>query len=252
MSETTEAPATEPTETPNPAPAEGAQATETPAAPEQQETAPAAPEAPHKEDWREQRIRALTAKHAAEVERARALEERLEALTRAAQPQTTGAAPQGAQAPAAAPQNDMEAMVQQEVARRQFDEACNNTYSAGKAKFQDFDDAVKGFSLIGGAPKPFLEAVTSLDHGADVFYALGKDPGEAVRIIGLPPAKQAIELARLEAKITAPPPPKPVSRAPSPISPIAPGNEIDENIEPDPSENPKAYMAWVRKRVAQR
>ena len=111
---------------------------------------------------------------------------------------------------------------------------------------------MKGFTLIGGAPKPFLEAVTALEHGADVFYALGKDPGEAIHIIGLPPAKQAIALAKLEAKLTAPPPPKAVSRAPSPISPIAPGNEVDENAEPDPAENPKAYMAWVAKRVARR
>jgi hypothetical protein len=191
----------------------------------------------------------VTAQREAERERVKALEERVEALIRA---QGQSAAPATQPTAPAVPQGDMEAMVAAEVTRRQFDEACNNTYSAGKHKFQDFDDAVKGFSLIGGAPKPFLEAVTALDHGADVFYTLGKDPGEAIRIINLPPAKQAIELARLEAKITAPPPPKPVSRAPSPISPIATGHEVDENAEPDPAENPKAYMAWVSKRVARR
>jgi len=249
MSETTEAPAPEATETPNPAPTEATQATEAPAAPAAPEAEPAAPATPPKEDWREQRIRALTAKHAAEAERVRALEERLEALTRAQQAQAPETAPKPVQT---APQGDIEALVAAEASRREFDKACNDTYSAGKGKFADFDEAVKGFNLIGGAPKQFLEAVTSLDHGADVFYALGKDPGEAIRIIGLPPAKQAIELARMEAKITAPPAPKPVSRAPSPISPIATGHEIDENAEPDPAENPKAYMAWVGKRVARR
>jgi hypothetical protein len=226
---------------------EGAQTTEAPATPEVA-AEPAAPQAPPEEDWREKRIRVLTAQKAAEAERVRQLEERLEALTRA-QTQNTQATGTAAPAAPAAPQTDMEAAVAAEVARRQFDEACNTTYSNGKAKFQDFDDAVKGFSLIGGAPRPFLEAVTALDHGADVFYALGKDPGEAIRIIGLPPAKQAIELARMEAKLTAPPPPKPVSRAPSPISPIAPGNEIDENAEPDVDVDPVRWARWASKRI---
>jgi hypothetical protein len=246
MSETIEAPATEATDTPIPAPVEGAQTTEAPAAPAAPEPDRTAPEAAPKEDWREQRIRALTAKNAAESERVRALEERLEALIRA-QPKPEGAAP----AAPAQPSN-MEAMVAAEVDRRRFDEACNSTYSAGKAKFPDFDAAVGGFNLIGGAPPAFLKAVTALDHSADVFYTLGKDPSEAMRVMALPPERMAIELARMEAKITAPPPPKPISRAPSPISPIAAGHEIDENAEPDIDADPVRWMKWAGKKVARK
>jgi hypothetical protein len=146
----------------------------------------------------------------------------------------------------------MDARVKAEVARQQFQEAADRTWHTGKAKYPDFDIATKGYELAGGITPQFAEAIVALEHGADVFYSLGKDPSEAMRIIAMSPTKQAIELARLEAKITAPPAPKPVSRAPSPISPIAAGHEVDENAEPDPAENPKAYMAWVSKRVARR
>jgi hypothetical protein len=101
MSETIEAPATEATDTPIPGAVEGAQTTEAPAAPAAPEPDRTAPEAAPKEDWREQRIRALTAKNAAESERVRSLEERLEAAGNARSAEQHGGDGCGRSGPAA-------------------------------------------------------------------------------------------------------------------------------------------------------
>lgn len=61
--------------------------------------------------------------------------------------------------------------------------------------------------------------ITSMENGADVAYYLGQHLEEAQRIFALPPVRQAVELGKLEAKLTAPKP-VPVSKAADPIKPL--------------------------------
>ena len=115
---------------------------------------------------------------------------------------------------------------QQLVQAQRFNENCNATYQKGKEKFQDFDDSVQGYSLLGGLQdkRDFLEAVTSLPNGDAVFYHLGKNLDEASRVLSLSPVHMAVELTRLADKLKATPA---VSRAPAPIKPIGGAGKAD-------------------------
>lgn len=126
---------------------------------------------------------------------------------------------------------------EQMLAQRRFVEEGERVYNAGKAKYADFDDALGAYQLLGGAPTDYIDAVQSLPNGEEVYYALGKNPDEAARVMKLPPVKMALELAKISAKISAP---KPVSKVPAPISPV----DGTSRGEPDPD---KMSMAeWVK------
>ena len=60
------------------------------------------------------------------------------------------------------------------------------------------------------------------DLGAELLYALAKNPVECQRIAGLEPRKAELALARLEARLETPstPPQKRASAAPAPIAPV--------------------------------
>jgi hypothetical protein len=64
------------------------------------------------------------------------------------------------------------------------------------------------------------EAIRAADNGPDVLYYLGSNPKEAERISRLPPAIQAKEIGKIEAKLDNDPPVKKSSSAPAPISPV--------------------------------
>jgi hypothetical protein len=123
-----------------------------------------------------------------------------------------------------------------------FTDACNKVYEAGVSAHPDFDEAVRGIGMLTGGqpPRAFLDAVTALPDGAQVYYHLGKNLDEAARIINLPPVRMAVELAKLSGK-----PAKSVSRAPAPIQPV---NGAARG-EPDPDKMPMSE--WVRWREEQ-
>lgn len=138
---------------------------------------------------------------------------------------------------------DVERLVEQRATAREFNDACNSTYDAGVSKYADFDEAVKTYSLLGGPPPAFLEAVTSLgkDDGAKVFYDLGKDPDEAARIMALPPVKMAMALAKMASAASKA---IPVSKVPDPIRPVQ-GSNTRSDSEPD-AKNNADWIKWFK------
>jgi hypothetical protein len=63
------------------------------------------------------------------------------------------------------------------------------------------------------------EIIRDSDVWPDLAYHLGKNMAEAARIAALSPTRQAVELGRLEARVTAP---KPLpNRAPAPVEPVS-------------------------------
>jgi hypothetical protein len=181
--------------------------------------------------WVQKRIDQLTAEKYQERQGREAAEKRL------SEQQFT--APEQTNAPA-----DVETRAKQLIAQRDFDSSCNKVYEAGKSEFSDFDAALQNFSLLGGLPPSFLEATTQLPDGHRVLYQLGKDPEQASRILNLPPIPMALELAKL---IAAKPAAKPVSRAPSPISPI----DGTGRVETDPEKMPiKEWMQWRKAQLS--
>ncbi|SNT33710.1 hypothetical protein SAMN06265795_12642 [Noviherbaspirillum humi] len=67
---------------------------------------------------------------------------------------------------------------------------------------------------------PMAEAILESDVGTKIAVHLTANPAEAERIANLSPARQAAEIGKLEAKLSATPPKKP-SNAPAPINPVA-------------------------------
>lgn len=130
-------------------------------------------------------------------------------------------------------QFDVRTLAQQEASRmlaeQRFTEQCNKVYGAGKAEFQDFDQAVANLQMV-GVSRDFLELATSSDAGAKLLHHLGTDLDEAARIASLPPVQMARELTRLEFKLGQPAAPKPVSKAPAPITPL--GSSATNDVDP--------------------
>lgn len=211
------------TATPAAVQTEQAQSVETPevtpeATTEQtQETTPAEQaEAPKKEPWFQKRIGELTrekyeAKRQAETAAQEAQQYR-EQLARIQQGEQTEQ-----------PVGDVRTLVQQEAARllaeQTFNERCNKVYEQGAKDFPNFDAAVKNLQLV-GVSREFFELATTADASAKLLHHLGTDLDEASRIAALPPIQMARELTKLELKLNQPAAPKPVSKAPAPISPL--------------------------------
>lgn len=128
---------------------------------------------------------------------------------------------------------DVRTLAQQEAARmvadQRFNEQCNRIYDQGTKEFQDFPTAVANLQML-GVSREFLELATSSDAGAKLLHHLGTDLDETARLLTLPPVQMARELTRLEFKLAQPAAPKPVSKAPAPISPL--GSSSSTDVDP--------------------
>lgn len=89
-----------------------------------------------------------------------------------------------------------------------------------KDRFPDFDSVAHNPQLPVSAT--MADVISEHDNGPAILYYLGKNPEEARRISSLPPARQGLELGRIEAKVSVPPP-KRTSTAPPPAPALAGG-----------------------------
>ena len=137
-----------------------------------------------------------------------------------------------------------EETVNAEVARRNA--ACNSTFEKGLAEVPDFDEArvslVTAFGHEINAKPEFLDAITELDNGHQVFAELGRNPAEAERILALSPVKMALEIARMGDKLAKPatPAPKPISKVPAPVTPVG-GQPKTVPVLDDPDADQEAW-----------
>lgn len=124
---------------------------------------------------------------------------------------------------------------------RTFEEKRLATAEAGIDTYEDWEQVV--YAIPGNIfNQEMAAAVFETEAPHEVAYYLGKNMEEASRISSLPPMKRAVELGKIEAKLQQPPP-KPLSKAPPPVSPVK-GSSVPDGT-PDPSEN---TAAWIRAR----
>lgn len=194
------------------------------------------------EKWEEKRAR-----EAAEA-RARLAEETLAELARA-NPDLAGqvrAPGTPAASPSASPerrftQAELQAEAQRIAAEQVFNGKINDTVMAGRQAHADFDASVAELKKITGpvVPPEFLIAALETGQAPELIYSLGKNPGEADRILSLPPIQQAVALARyadgLRSAAQAATEPANVSRAPAPITPKVSGSARRELALDDPN-----------------
>jgi len=166
------------------------------------------------------------------------------------------------------PEPQKAALTEEEVERRalekaaqiakanEFTKACNTVADAGKKQYkEEWDEALSNLNLVGalgkGVPPTFLENVIELKDPHKVLHYLGMKAEEGERISRLTPTKMAIELARIEAALAAPPvePKPPVSNAPAPVIPV--GGQA-KNVAPPSLDDPHLDAAeWYALRAKQ-
>ncbi len=115
--------------------------------------------------------------------------------------------------------DELRRLVGEQSATQEFNRRCNESVGLGKAAHTDFEQVVMG-TLAGLSPvydavtnRPMLpqlliEAALETGEAHEVLYALGKDTVNASRIMGLPPIRQAVEIAKFHEKLVAARPPK--------------------------------------------
>ena len=158
--------------------------------------------------------------------------------------------------------------VQQGVANRAFDQACNSLYSRGREEYgAEMDDAVQALVAVGYGdvqqnPAAYLalNELAESPNGHRLYRELAGDLENAARILRMPPNMIIREIARMEARLAsgasmsegngAPPaePRAPVSRAPDPVRHIG-GRSAQP---PHRLDDPNMDMAsWIRERDRQ-
>jgi hypothetical protein len=128
----------------------------------------------------------------------------------------------------------------------------DESITAARSVHDDFDATVSAVQHI-RLPEAASDAIMASKQGAEILYALGKDPDTAERIAGMSPGAAAFEIGMIAAKInyekTSVAALKKVSSAPAPITPIQPKHTAED----DPSKMTDAQFAeWRRKQIKQR
>ena len=107
-----------------------------------------------------------------------------------------------------------------EHAQQEARESYQSRVNAFKEKHADFEQVAESPDVQ--VSMPMAAAILHSENGPNLQYYLGQNPNEAERIRQLSPPLQLLELGKIEAKLTAPPPPKPaVSAASAPIKPLS-------------------------------
>ena len=110
---------------------------------------------------------------------------------------------------------------------------------AARTKYEDFDDLVSDPSLP--ITVPMAQVIAESEMGPDIAYYLAKNRPDAERIARLSPARAAIELGKIEAKLASAPAPKAPSKAPAPIEPVGGTSNVPNSPDPD-----KNFGAWMK------
>lgn len=103
-------------------------------------------------------------------------------------------------------------------------------------KFDDAPDVLEHFARDVALSEVALHAVIESDVGELIAMHLGKNDAEAARIGKLSPARQAVEIGKLEIKLSE----KKVSGAPAPITPVS-GTSGNAKLEYRPDMSQEEY-----------
>ncbi|GJE37840.1 hypothetical protein [Methylobacterium persicinum] len=197
----------------------------------------AKPERAKTPEWLQRRFDEMTRQRHEEARRAEAAERRAAELEARLRRVAGGEEEQQAeQQPQRRPEGDdaaLNARAAAIVARRAFDQACNTVVEQGAKEYADFNDALSTFRAFGGLDPALAQAAIDAGNAHKTLYHLGTNPEEYERILQMPERQQAIALARLSDKLSAPPPPKALSKAPPPIAPVGSNGGRNEITDPD-------------------
>lgn len=132
-------------------------------------------------------------------------------------------------------------------------EAFDNRAAIYKEEVPDFDEVAKSPEMVEFYSKyarHLAEAVESSEKGPEIAYYLGNNPDVAIDLAKLSPIQTAIEIGKLETKLSVTPKPKAVSKAPEPITPVGGSDSV---MDKDPAEmTQEEFIKWRRGFISQR
>lgn len=135
----------------------------------------------------------------------------------------------------------------QRTADAQFNKESNDAFNAGQAEYGDFRSVLSTFTPLvgpGGFPRETVEAMLETGAAHRVIYELSQNLNEAQRILSLPPARQAVALAKIASTAK---PGKTVSTAAAPITPLGGGKQTGVV---DLGDDSVSIDKWMAKREA--
>lgn len=125
-----------------------------------------------------------------------------------------------------------------ETAGQLATEAFNYRETIAREKFADYDTVTRNPNVA--ITSAMAEIIRDSDVGPDIAYHLGKNPAEAAQIAALSPTRQAVELGKLEVRISAP-----KALPAQPPAPVQPVNAIASGGNKDPGTmSMSEYIAW--------
>lgn len=116
------------------------------------------------------------------------------------------------------------------------------------ASHPDYPEALEALSSSVRFSPAVLEVIAASDHGPAVVHHLGQHLDVADRLARLPPHLAAFELARIEAKVSAPKP-VPVTKAPPPAPSVGGGSPVAK--DPDRM-SVDEWQAWRQSQLNKR
>ena len=204
--------------------------------------------AAQKVDWRDKRIDKLTAQLA---------ELRQKAANPASRAEGEKAIAEAADAEAEIDRLATE-KAQMIAATVAFNERCNAAAKAGQEEFgtSEFNSRIAELTKLidktdpksGAAYNQLLEAALETGNAPEILFNLGADLDKAEQLMSMSPVKMAVELTKMAAK-----PPKEISDAPKPITPVSRRSNSATQIDPDDKEKADSLStaAWMARREAQ-
>jgi len=143
--------------------------------------------------------------------------------------------------------------------QRQFSTRLDEVWTKGVSAFgeENFGTVAANLQSVGFTPMvdpqtgaimntELMQIVMETDDPSKVLYELGSDPNRAQAIMAMPPAKRAVEIAKLSVAPAAKPEPTPLSNAPRPVQPV----EGSARPNGEPADNDDD-ATWFRKREEQ-
>ena len=138
----------------------------------------------------------------------------------------------------------------EEQSARQRLDAYNARVEKARQAHADFNEVAQSPDVQ--VSMPVVHAIMTHDQGPEIQYYLGKNPAEAQRLMGYTVetpsgpqpdvARQLLEVGLIVAKLNAPPPAPPVTKAAPPIKPL---KSTPQPEDKDPSEmSMEEYKAW--------
>lgn len=206
--------------------------------------------APKREDWREAKIRRLTAQlH----------ELRDKPLAETPEVPLAPVADPAVRLQEAEIERRARVLASQQNAIDTFNRMCREAATAGRVAFPDFDTRVTALreAFAGGEEdvqqqiiyNQFVAAALETGSAPALLHRLGGDLDEAARIMALSPIKMAVELTRLAGKA----PDTSTTRAPKPITPVGSKGAAHTAIAPDDPERADNLPTaeWMKRRNEQ-